>query len=621
MQFKAFSSRIESRALGTIAILTLLPIAVLCFGVWQQTQRTAVQNFEDGLQYQLSHYSQSTTQALADIATSARTTPDIDVLHQLRLVKFDPKAIPPPASSLPKRSKPHLSYTYTDKRLWLATLTNFGTQNTNILEINQNTLLAPLRRMYPKVHFCLSFNGSYRAVCETPPPGGETYTVKRRLEFGSDFAVNFDAWIIATIPKEVATSGFASFFKTLVATILLASLIGIIASTLANRRALAPLAELTRGTNALRDRHYDVKLNIKTDDEFEELGAAFNSMTETLRATNRFTTALSQVDQLILKTTDLERVIRSVLNAIRTIEANDAWVLTFGHETIPAERLYWVDREGSLDSSDTSRWSDEMPLIPQIADVDATNMSAISGLTIGETFPVILDEHVVAVLLIGVTGDEPIEKTHSRHYGELSSRLSVAMTHIDRSLSLYRQANQDALTGLLNRQAFERDLRQQCINCQRDNTKSALLFIDLDRFKQVNDTEGHKAGDRLLLVIARRLQQSLRPDDIIARLGGDEFAVLLQDVSATDNSASDAALIETCERIIGRLSKPVVVERLEHSQNKGGLQLRILRPQTKLGIRAAHSAGVTPAPGTHKRRHKAAFSTATRSCFWRDYRR
>ena len=291
-------------------------------------------------------------------------------------------------------------------------------------------------------------------------------------------------------------------------------------------------------------------------------------MTESLRASNRLTAALSQVDQLILKTTDMERVIRAVLNAIRRIEANPAWVLTFGHETVPAERLYWVDNEGSLENSDTFDWNAELPLIPSMSDIEPEAMSAISGLKIDSTLPVLLDEHIVAVLLIGpatehVTSNR-LQKANLGHYGELTDRLSVAMTHIDRSLTLYKQANQDALTSLLNRQAFERELRQECLNVQRNNTDSALLFIDLDRFKQVNDTEGHKAGDRLLLVIARRLQQSLRPSDCIARLGGDEFAVILRDIPA-DTASANASLIETCERIISRLSKPVVVERLEHS--------------------------------------------------------
>ncbi len=572
MQFKAFSSRIESRALRNIALVSLLPLAVLCFVVWQQSHRLAIGHFESTVQKQLTHYSRDIALRLTSFAETVKATPNPEALQKLRLLKNDPTASAPSTDRLSNTSKPHLIYS--DSRLWLATrvkptLSDVGTNEprANILEINQAMLLASMRSLYPDVNFCLSFRGAHGAECQTEQPDGRVSLVKHPLTLGNGFATNFDAWIIASIPEQVAAAGAPRLLNMQLATLFLASLIGIIASTLANRRVMAPLAELSRGTNALRDHDYDVQLNIRTEDEFEELGEAFNSMTETLRASNRFTTALSQVDQLILKTTDLERVIRSVLNAISSIEANDAWVLTFGHETIPAERLYWVDKEGTLDSSDTSRWSDEMPLIPQAADVDPPRMAEISGLPVKESFPVVLDEHVVAVLLIGAGKDAtvPVEKVNMRHYGELSDRLSVAMTHIDRSLTLYRQANQDALTGLLNRQAFERELRQICMTCQRDNVKSALLFIDLDRFKQVNDTEGHKAGDRLLLVIARRLQQSLRPTDVIARLGGDEFAVILGDVSATDSIASDVALEETCERIIGRLAKPVVVERLEHS--------------------------------------------------------
>ena len=573
MQFRAFSSRIESRALGTVALLSLLPIAVLSYGAWQQMQRLSISHFENRLETQLRHYTTDLTQRLIGFANTLEGLDNVDALRRLKLIKHDPRAVPPSAERLTSSSKPHLIHTRS--RLWLAApnssprLDPTTQSSPHIVEINKAALLTSIQQMYPKVNFCISFNGAYAADCQNGSMLEQVVNVKQPLALGNQFATNFDMWIIATATKTVATEGSPEFMRSLFITLFLASLIGIAASTLANRRLLAPLAEFSRGTKALQEHDYDVELNIRTDDEFQELGEAFNSMTETLRASNRLTTALSQLDQLILKTTDLERVIRSVLNAIRNIDANKAWVLTFGHETIPAERLYWVDREGSLDSSDTADWSDEMPLIPAAADVQPERMSEVSGLAVEQTMPVLLDEHIVAVLLIGPTDQTAVspamQSANARHYGELADRLSVAMTHIDRSLTLYKQANQDALTGLLNRQAFERELRHICTKCQRDNTKSALLFIDLDRFKQVNDTEGHKAGDRLLLVIARRLQQSLRPTDVIARLGGDEFAVLLRDVSATDSVAADVALEETCERIISRLSKPVVVERLEHS--------------------------------------------------------
>lgn len=90
------------------------------------------------------------------------------------------------------------------------------------------------------------------------------------------------------------------------------------------------------------------------------------------------------------------------------------------------------------------------------------------------------------------------------------------------------QASHDALTGLVNRHEFERRLTQLLESAQRDRKAHALLYIDLDQFKIVNDTCGHAAGDQLLLQLAVVLQQKIRERDVIARLGGDEFGVLLE---------------------------------------------------------------------------------------------
>ena len=563
MHFKAFSSRIESRVLGIIAVLSLLPIALLAYGSWQQMQRLSIDHFEDRLQAQLKSHSAALGQRFSTVSASMRQAEQADELNHLTLLKKNSLAEPPSMERLSLESKPHLIYY--NSHLWIAVP---DASNTRIREINQEALLAPLKKLYPAVGFCMGFNGKQSANCQPDETKASAVSVKYPIILRKGFATNFDVWIVASTSNTVATQGTPQFATSMLLTLFLAALIGIAAATLANRRVLAPLDEFKRGTKALLNHDYDVELDIKTEDEFEELGLAFNSMTENLRASNRLTAALQQVDQLILKTTDMERVIRSVLNAIRRIEANPAWLLTFGHETVPAEQLYWVDSEGSLENSDTNDWNAELPLIPSMKDVQPEVMSSISGLQIETTLPVQLDDHIVAVMLIGPPSENVtssgMQAANLRHYGELTDRLSVAMTHIDRSLTLYKQANQDALTGLLNRQAFERELRQDCLNVQRDKTEGALLFIDLDRFKQVNDTEGHKAGDRLLLVIARRLQQSLRPSDCIARLGGDEFAVILREVPS-DSTSAKATLIETCERIISRLSKPVVVERLEHS--------------------------------------------------------
>jgi diguanylate cyclase (GGDEF)-like protein/PAS domain S-box-containing protein len=93
------------------------------------------------------------------------------------------------------------------------------------------------------------------------------------------------------------------------------------------------------------------------------------------------------------------------------------------------------------------------------------------------------------------------------------------------------QATHDALTKLHNRRYFEEQLTQEAERLKRSRETSALLYIDLDRFKYINDTAGHVAGDRLLVEISQQILQRLRHTDLLARLGGDEFAIILRNVN------------------------------------------------------------------------------------------
>ena len=117
---------------------------------------------------------------------------------------------------------------------------------------------------------------------------------------------------------------------------------------------------------------------------------------------------------------------------------------------------------------------------------------------------------------------------------------------------LEQLAYSDPLTGLANRALFTRQLAAMIEGCAVEGRGGALLLIDLDRFKEVNDSLGHAAGDQLLIQVAAALRQDLGPRAFIARLGGDEFAVL-----AEGRGMSDAALTGLANRLIGRLSVPV----------------------------------------------------------------
>lgn len=118
---------------------------------------------------------------------------------------------------------------------------------------------------------------------------------------------------------------------------------------------------------------------------------------------------------------------------------------------------------------------------------------------------------------------------------------------------IWRLAHSDSLTGLPNRPLFYERLSQSVAMARRHDKKLALLFLDLDGFKQVNDKFGHDTGDELLQEVAERLRQHIRGEDIVARTGGDEFIFILNDISHAGNAAIVA------NKIIRSLTEPFVM--------------------------------------------------------------
>ncbi len=123
---------------------------------------------------------------------------------------------------------------------------------------------------------------------------------------------------------------------------------------------------------------------------------------------------------------------------------------------------------------------------------------------------------------------------------------------------LYHNAYHDSLTQLANRTYFMEQLNRAIARIERHPEQQfAVMYLDFDRFKLVNDSLGHKAGDQLLVHLARRLQATIRPTDVIARLGGDEFAILLEHLQRERDA------VELTERIQSELQKPFRIGRID----------------------------------------------------------
>ena len=136
----------------------------------------------------------------------------------------------------------------------------------------------------------------------------------------------------------------------------------------------------------------------------------------------------------------------------------------------------------------------------------------------------------------------------------VSDQIAMAITRKLDSLEIKRKAYYDQLTGLTNRVLFNDRLNQAINNAKRSNEAVAVMFIDLDNFKYVNDSMGHSAGDRLLKIIAKKLSASVRKADTVSRWGGDEFTILLPNVKRISR------IFKLCERILNEQFKNVIIE-------------------------------------------------------------
>jgi diguanylate cyclase (GGDEF)-like protein/PAS domain S-box-containing protein len=122
---------------------------------------------------------------------------------------------------------------------------------------------------------------------------------------------------------------------------------------------------------------------------------------------------------------------------------------------------------------------------------------------------------------------------------------------------LYHMAHYDSLTGLANRRQFHDQLGRALKSARRRKEGVGVMFIDLDSFKEVNDTFGHRAGDQLLQEIGTRIQCSVRETDVVARLGGDEFTVILANLRDAESAAPIA------RKLLDKIAQPVTIGRNE----------------------------------------------------------
>ena len=311
------------------------------------------------------------------------------------------------------------------------------------------------------------------------------------------------------------------------------------------RRYIEPLHALSKATESIASQKFDVTIDIAGNDELTELGQAFNRMSGELRQQFQSLEILSEVDRMLLESYGLESVLGSLLPRVADVVGCTAVSVVLRDDDSDDHARVYSQRSGAERNQGLHRvrldWgaieriighrrmcrcdelASEVQELLAVLDVGAHGTRQIWSLR---------TETSLSGLLCVEFADESSERLPSAaHVRDFADRIAVAVRNLQFTRQLYQKGHFDNLTGLPNRALFNETLQATVATAVARGQTGALLYLDLDSFKQVNDTGGHAAGDRLLEQSAGRMRACLDTSEMIARLGGDEFAILLPDVS------------------------------------------------------------------------------------------
>ena len=369
--------------------------------------------------------------------------------------------------------------------------------------------------------------------------------------------------IVAFQQSALAWAPLSAFMHSFPALIILVLLLVLFLSLSQIRRILVPLEKLIDRIRLFARRQLSQPIIVNSQDEFDDLAEAFNSMSTQLERQFCALDTLAEVDRVIQTGVELDDLIQTVLEHAPSIVAADTGNIVLFDMQQPAQaRVFFKNYavQEHITASELSLPKQMGRAIPDTATlfcgivegVKTTELALLTGWNAAASLiaPIIQDKRTVGLLALGYGAPPEISPDDIRHIGDLADRIGVALASRAHSQQLNYQAHYDALTGLPNRPYFLELLDRAMRQSKEKDTLLAVLFIDLDRFKIVNDAMGHAAGDQLLEDAARRIENCLDTNSTAARLGGDEFTVLLSELPSANAVGAYA------KKIIAALSQP-----------------------------------------------------------------
>ena len=336
------------------------------------------------------------------------------------------------------------------------------------------------------------------------------------------------------------------------------------------RKTMGPLAQLIEGAKNISKGNFSKITNIEGSSEFSELANAFNGMSSHIKKQLDTLEAFSAIDKEIATKIDVEHTIELITKRIQVLQP--AFIILIacleeesesdyqfnctvaGHEALSSIRLSFKNRElhyikryyeGHFAKSNlTSDYIHERLM----AELGADDLWSL---------PIFWQGGLYAFINIGSKNPLPRDDDLWLEIRELANRLGSVISASEREQKLLLEAQYDNLTGLPNRILLQDRLKIAMNRSQQTNKPMWVVFIDLDRFKMVNDSMGHPIGDALLVEVGNRLLAETRETDTVARFGGDEFVIVLSGDSGEDIQLS------VLNRIMDSIAEPIYINHHE----------------------------------------------------------
>ena len=382
-----------------------------------------------------------------------------------------------------------------------------------------------------------------------------------------------DPWLVVLSKPKFEDQASIENIKSIYPIVLLLSVLLVILLTSNQiRKILTPLESLKKATGHVAEGDFSRHLDINSNDEFEDLGKSFSNMAIRLDKQFKSLSAMADIDRTILSSSNENYIVDTVLRYIKDIIPCDYVLLSV------------VDKSRSLENKQEKNQYGDGILKNTISLLDADSKLLLAHrdyLLIKSTqnapefakdiirkgvmslviYPIVINDNLQSVITLGFRTTKNPHEGDLKHGRELADRVAVALSNTTKEEKIYEQTNFDALTKLPNRTLLSDRLNQAVQRARRSGDQIATLLIDVDRFKNINDSLGHTAGDQLLIEIATRLCTVINETDTLGRLSGDEFVIILSDIGYKNNSAS--MITATAENILNAIKYPFIIHHHE----------------------------------------------------------